>query len=93
LQEQPHAVGWPGIVPGAIASLAVPSVTTDQVRNLTDLRGLVHKLGGSGVTREELVARLRNNADALTLTARLRRSGMSDAAITAAMFEGATHDV
>ena len=64
-------------------------VTTDQVRNLTDLRGIVHKLGGTGVAREDVVARLRNNADALTLTARLRRSGMTDAAITAAMFEGA----
>ena len=76
-----------------IASLAVPSVTTDQVRNLTDLRGIVHKLGGSGVAREDLMARLRNNADVLTLRARLRRSGMSDAAITAAMLDGATQDV
>jgi hypothetical protein len=67
----------------------VSFVTTDQVRNLTDLRGIVHKLGGTGVAREDVVARLRNNADALTLTARLRRSGMTDAAITAAMFEGA----
>jgi hypothetical protein len=67
----------------------VSFVTTDQVRNLTDLREIVHKLEGTGVAREEVVARLRNNADVLTLTARLRRSGMTDAAITAAMFEGA----
>jgi hypothetical protein len=68
-------------------------VTADQVRNLTDLRQIVHKLGGAGVERDEIVARLRHNADALTLTARLRRSGMSDAAITTAMFDGAPADL
>jgi hypothetical protein len=63
-------------------------VTPEQVRTLTDLRGIVRRVGGAGVAREELVARLRINADALTLTARLRRSGMTDAAIATAMFEG-----
>jgi hypothetical protein len=64
-------------------------VTAEQVRTLDDLRGIVRGLGRLGVAREDLPARLRINADALTLIARLRRSGMSEAAITAAMFEGA----
>jgi hypothetical protein len=67
-------------------------VTPDQVRQLTDLRQVVHKLGGAGVPREEVLARLRHHGEALTLMTRLRRSGMSDAAIEAAMFEGAPTD-
>jgi hypothetical protein len=65
-------------------------LTPDQVRQLTDLRQIVHKLGGADVAREELVSRLRHNADALTLTARLRRSGMTETAITAAMLGEST---
>ena len=75
--------------PCAIASRPTPPVTPDQVRQLTDLRHIVHKLGGAGVPRDEIVARLRHHGEALTLMTRLRRSGMSDAAITAAMFDTA----
>jgi hypothetical protein len=64
-------------------------VTPDQVRQLTDLRQVVHKLGGADVPREELVARLRHHGEALTLMTRLRRSGLTEAAITGAMFDGA----
>jgi hypothetical protein len=65
-------------------------VTPAQVRQLTDLRQVVHKLGAAGVPREELVARLRHHGEALTLMTRLRRSGLSEAAITAAMFDEGT---
>jgi hypothetical protein len=67
-------------------------VTPDQVRQLTDLRQVVHKLGGADVPREEVLARLRHHGEALTLMTRLRRSGMSDAAISAAMFDGVPTD-
>jgi hypothetical protein len=70
----------------------MPPVTPDQVRQLTDLRQVVHKLGGPGIPREEVMARLRHHGEALTLMTRLRRSGMSDAAIETAMFEGAPTD-
>ncbi len=67
-------------------------MTPDQIRQLTDLRQVVHKLGGAGVPREEVLARLRHHGEALTLMTRLRRSGMSDTTIEAAMFDGAPTD-
>jgi hypothetical protein len=38
------------------------------------------------VPRAEVAARLRHDADALTYFARLRRSGLSDAEVAAALF-------
>lgn len=79
-------------LPGLLLLLRV-SVTPDQVRDLTDLRRVVHKLGGGGAATPEVLARLRNHGDVLTLTARLRRSGMTDAAVAAALFDGRAADV
>ena len=67
-------------------------MTPDQIRQLTDLRQVVRKLGGLGVPREEVLARLRHHGEALTLITRLRRSGLTDAVIEAAMFDGAPTD-
>lgn len=58
----------------------------DRAHNLVELRRLADKVDGPGVSRAVVEASLRNNADALTFRARLRRSGMSDAEITAALF-------
>ena len=59
----------------------------DQARNLAELRRIAYRLAAPGSTRDEVVARLRVHADALTFMARLRRSGMSDAAVAAALFD------
>jgi hypothetical protein len=66
-------------------------MTPEQIRNLTDLRRLVHQVGAG--TRDEVLARLRHNSEALSLTTRLRRSGLTDAQIATAMFEGGPADV
>ena len=44
------------------------------------------------MTRAEVEARLRVHADAPTFMARLRRGGMSDAAIAAAVFDAPDAD-
>ena len=75
-----------------VVLLPTSPVTADQVRQLTDLRQVVRKLGGTGVPREEVLARLRHHGEALTLMTRLRRSGMSEATIEAAMFDGVPTD-
>jgi hypothetical protein len=59
----------------------------DQSRNLAELRRIAYRLGAPGASRGEVEARMRVHADALTLIARLRRSGMSDAAVAAALFD------
>ena len=59
----------------------------DQARNLDELRRIAYKFTGPGVTRADVEARLRHDPDALTFMARLRRSGMSDAAVAAAVFD------
>jgi hypothetical protein len=61
--------------------------TNDRARNLDELRRIAYRFSGAGVTRAEVEARLRHNADALTFFARLRRAGMSDAAVAAALFD------
>jgi hypothetical protein len=58
----------------------------DRVRNLAELRRIAGRFGGPGVSHAAVLARLRNDADALTFMARLRRGGMSDAAVAAALF-------
>lgn len=59
----------------------------DRVRNLTELRRIAARYGGPGVPRAAVEARLRHDTDALTFLARLRRSGMSDADVAAALFD------
>ena len=59
----------------------------DRVRNLTELRRIAARYGGPGVAREAVEARLRHDADALTYFARLRRDGMSDVDVAAALFD------
>ena len=59
----------------------------DRVRNLTELRRIAARHGGPGVAREAVEARLRHDADALTYFARLRRDGMSDVDVAAALFD------
>ena len=59
----------------------------DLARNLTELRHIAYRLHAPGLTREQVEARLRVHADALTFMARLRRGGMSDAAVAAALFD------
>lgn len=58
----------------------------DRAHNLVELRRLADKFDGAGVPQAAVEAMLRNDADALTFRARLRRSGMSDADVTAALF-------
>ncbi|HEY0778928.1 MAG TPA: hypothetical protein VGD56_13240 [Gemmatirosa sp.] len=58
----------------------------DRAHNLVELRRLADKFDGPGVPQAEVEAMLRNDADALTFRARLRRSGMSDTDVTAALF-------
>lgn len=60
--------------------------SNDRARNLDELRRIADKFDGPGVTRAAVEARLRHDADALTFLARLRRSGMTDAAVAAALF-------
>ena len=59
----------------------------DQARNLAELRTIVHRLGLAHVAPGELAERLRAHPEAPTFLARLRRSGLSDAAIAAALFD------
>ena len=59
----------------------------DQARNLAELRRIAYRLSAPGMTRGEVEASLRVHPDALTFMARLRRGGMSDAAVAAALFE------
>ena len=61
--------------------------SNDRARNLDELRRLAYRYGGAGATRADVEARLRHNPDALTLFARLRRGGMSDAEVAAAIFD------
>lgn len=58
----------------------------DRVHNLVELRRIADKFDGPAVPRAEVEAHLRNDSDALTFRARLRRSGMSDAEVMAALF-------
>ncbi|HEY0777220.1 MAG TPA: hypothetical protein VGD56_04560 [Gemmatirosa sp.] len=60
--------------------------SNDRAHNLVELRRIADKFDGPGVPRAEVEAQLRNDSDALTFRARLRRSGMSDADVTAALF-------
>ncbi len=69
-----------------------PDPTNDRAHNLVELRRLADKFDGPGVPRAAVEAMLRNDADALTFRARLRRSGMSDAEVTAALFGPAAAD-
>ncbi|HEY0778371.1 MAG TPA: hypothetical protein VGD56_10450 [Gemmatirosa sp.] len=66
--------------------------TNDRAHNLVELRRLADKFDGPGVPQAKVEAMLRNDADALTFRARLRRSGMSDADVTAALFGRAPAD-
>ncbi len=59
----------------------------DRVRNLTELCRIAARHGGPGVPRAAVETRLRHDADALTYLARLRRGGMSDADVAAALFD------
>ena len=59
----------------------------DRARSLDELRRLAQRYGGPGVARAEVEARLRHHPDALTFFARLRREGMSDADVAAALFD------
>jgi hypothetical protein len=61
--------------------------SNDRARNLDELRRLAYRYAGAGTTRAEVEARLRHNPDALTFFARLRRGGMSDADVAAAIFD------
>jgi hypothetical protein len=61
--------------------------TNDRAHSLDELRRLAARYGGAGVTRAEVEARLRHHPDALTFYARLRRAGMSDADVAAAIFD------
>jgi hypothetical protein len=58
----------------------------DRARNLSELRRIADRFDRPGVPRAEVAARLRHDADALTYFARLRRSGLSDAEVAAALF-------
>jgi len=60
--------------------------SNDRAHNLVELRRLADKFDGPGVPRADVEAQLRNDPSALTFRARLRRSGMSDAEVTAALF-------
>jgi len=57
----------------------------DQARNLAELRAIAHRLGLEGLPPGELAERLRAHPEAPTFLARLRRSGLSDAAVAAAL--------
>ena len=59
----------------------------DQARNLAELRRIADRLGAPGASRADVEAMLRVNPDALTFMARLRRAGMSDAAVAASIFD------
>ncbi|GJG86830.1 hypothetical protein tb265_20110 [Gemmatimonadetes bacterium T265] len=67
-----------------------PDPSNDRAHNLVELRRLADKFDGPSVSQADVEAMLRNDADALTFRARLRRSGMSDAEVTAALF-GPSH--
>ena len=67
--------------------------SNDRARYLDELRRIAYRYSGAGVTRADVEARLRHNADALTFFARLRRGGMSDADVTAAIFDQLDSDV
>ena len=58
----------------------------DQARNLAELRTIARRLGLAHVAPGELEERLRAHPEAPTFLARLRRSGLSDAAVAAALF-------
>ncbi len=62
--------------------------SNDRRRNLDELRRIAEKYSRPGASRADVEARLRHDADALTFFARLRRGGMSDAAVAAALFDG-----
>ena len=59
----------------------------DQARNLAELRAIAHRLGLVDLAPAELAARLRAHPEAPTFLARLRRSGLSDAAVAAALLD------
>lgn len=59
----------------------------NQALNLAELRRIADRLVTPGATRADVEARLRVHPDALTFMARLRRSGMSDGAVAAAIFD------
>ena len=59
----------------------------DRVRSLAELRRIAARYGGPGVPRAAVEARLRHDTEALTFVARLRRGGMSDADVAAALFD------
>ena len=77
------------MIHSSLAAVPRPVAThspNDQARNLDELRRIAERFDGPDVPRAAVEARLRNDADALTFFARLRRSGMSDAAVAAALF-------
>jgi hypothetical protein len=59
----------------------------DQARNLAELRAIAHRLGLADAAPAERAGRLRAHPEAPTFLARLRRSGLSDAAVAAALFD------
>jgi hypothetical protein len=70
----------------------------DQARNLAELRAIAQRLGLGALTPEdlapgELAARLRAHPEGPTFLARLRRGGLSDTAIAAALLEPPTRRV
>ena len=64
-----------------------PDPSRDQARNLAELRAIALRLGLTDVAPDELAERLRAHPEAPTFLARLRRSGLSDAAVAAALFD------
>lgn len=64
-----------------------PDRSNDRTRNLDELRRIAERHHRHGASRADVEASMRNDADALTFVARLRRSGMSDAEVAAAVFD------
>ena len=85
------AVRAPAFLTAAPRSPVAADPANDQARNLDELRRIADRFDGPDVSRAAVAARLRNDADALTFFARLRRSGMSDAAVAAALFGHRPH--
>ncbi len=59
----------------------------DQASNLAELRAIADRLGLAAVAPGERAARLRAHPEAPTFLARLRRSGLSDAEVAAALLD------
>lgn len=69
-----------------------PDPSNDPARSIDELRRILYKLGAPGMSRADAETLLRRDAVAQTFLARLRRSGMSDAAVTSAVFDAPNAD-